>query len=79
MLHGKKGLCFADVCKLKTIRHLHENMGLDLDAVDFVLRYREQIKTMKRRLDEMEPRMRDKEKAHQIQIQTLRRRLSSIG
>ncbi len=38
MLHGKKGLCFADVCKLKRIRHLHEDMGLDLEAVDFVLR-----------------------------------------
>jgi hypothetical protein len=25
MLHGKKGLCFADVCKLKRIRHLHED------------------------------------------------------
>ena len=44
MLHGKKGLCFADVCKLKRIRHLHEDMGLDLAAVDFVLRNRRRIK-----------------------------------
>jgi len=57
MLHGKKGLCFADVCKLKRIRHLHEDMGLDLETVDFVLRYRNRIKTIQRRLDEMEQLM----------------------
>ncbi|MBW1836591.1 MAG: hypothetical protein JRI99_06470 [Deltaproteobacteria bacterium] len=57
MLHGKKGLSFADVCKLKRIRHLHEDMGLDLEAVDFVLRYRNQIKTIQRRLNEMEQLM----------------------
>ena len=57
MLHGKKGLCFADVCKLKRIRHLHEDMGLDLEAVDFVLRYRNRIKAIQRRLDEMEQLM----------------------
>ena len=27
MLHGKKGLCLADVSRLKMIRHLCEDMG----------------------------------------------------
>jgi len=27
MLHGKKGLCLADVSRLKMIRHLYEDMG----------------------------------------------------
>ena len=76
MLHGKKGLCCADVCKLKRIRHLHEDMGLDLEAVDFVLRYRNQIQTMQRRLDEMEQRMRQKEQEHLNEILALRRRLA---
>ena len=58
MLHGKKGLCFADVYKLKLVRHLHEDMGLDLVAVDLVLRYRNQIRTLQRRLADMELRMR---------------------
>ena len=79
MLHGKKGLCFADVCKLKIIRHLHEDMGLDLEAVDFVLRYRNRIKTMKHRLDEMEQRMRQKEQEHRTEILALRRRLTQIS
>ena len=76
MLHGKKGLCFADVCKLKRIRHLHEDMGLNLEAVDFVLRYRSRIKTMQRLLDEMEQRMRQKEQEHLTEILALRRRLA---
>jgi len=58
MLHGKKGLCFADVCRLKLVRHLYEDMGLDLAAVDLVLRYRKQIRTLQRRLADMEQRLR---------------------
>jgi len=76
VLHGKKSLCIADVCKLKRIRHLHEDIGLDLEAVDFVLRYRNQIQTMQRRLDEMEQRMRQKEQEHLNEILALHRRLA---
>ena len=79
MLHGKKSLCIADVCKLKQIRHLHEDMGLDLEAVDFVLRYRNQIQTMQRRLDEMEQRMRQKEQEHLNEILALRLRLAQLS
>ena len=78
MLHGRKGLCLADACKLKRIRHLHEDMGLDLEAVDFVLRYRNRIKTIQRRLGEMEQRMRQKEQEHLNEILVLRRRLAQI-
>ena len=78
LLHGKKGLRLADVFKLKRIRHLHEDMGLDLEAVDLVLRYRGQIKTMQRRLNDMEQRMRQKEKAYQSEILALHRRLAQL-
>ena len=61
MLHGREGLCSEDVRKLKLIRHLHEDMGLDLGAVDLVLRYRSQIKILQRRLEKMEQRLRQKE------------------
>lgn len=79
MLHGKKGLCFTDVCKLKQIRHLHEDMGLELEAVDFVLRYRNRIKTMQHRLDEMKQRMRQKEQEHLDEILILRRQLAQLS
>jgi hypothetical protein len=79
MLHGKEGLCFADVHKLKLIRHLHKDMGLDLEAVDFVLRYRNRIKTMQRRLDEMKKRLGQKEQDHLAEIQALRRQLAQVS
>jgi hypothetical protein len=78
MLHGKKGLCFADVCKLKLVRHLHDDMGLDLEAVDLVLRYRNRIRAMQRRLADMEQQMRQKEQAHQVEILALSQRLAKI-
>jgi len=78
MLHGEKGLCLADVCKLKVARHLHEDMGLDLEAVDLVLQYRKQIRAMQRRLADMEQRLRRKEQEHRVEILALRRRLALI-
>jgi hypothetical protein len=78
MLHGKQGLCFSDVCKLKLVRHLHDDMGLDLEAVDIVLRYRNQIRTMQHRLDELEQRWRQKEQEHHIEILALRRQSAQI-
>lgn len=79
MLHGKKGLCFADVYKLKLIRHLYEDMGLDLEAVDLVLRYRNRIQTIQCRLDEMEQRMRQKEQEHLNETLALRQRLAQLS
>ena len=79
MLHGEKGLCFADVCKLKMIRHLYEDMGLNLEAIDFVLRYQHQIKRLNHKLDRMKEYIRQKEKAHQAEILSLRRQLEYIA
>ncbi|MBU1344616.1 MAG: hypothetical protein KKE44_05300 [Proteobacteria bacterium] len=78
MLHGEKGLCFADVYKLKMIRHLHEDMGLNLEAIDFVLRYQHQIKRLNHKLDQMKERIRQKEKAHQTEILSLYRQLENL-
>lgn len=79
MLHGKRGLCSSDVCKLKRIRHLHEDMGLDLEAVDFVLRYQDCIKIMKNRLDEMERHRQQMEQEYRKEMMTLRQRLSKLS
>lgn len=79
MLHGKKGLCVKDVGKLKIIRHLHEDMGLDLEAVDFVLRYRNRIQTMKHRMNEMARRMQSRQGKYETEIQDLRRQLSQLS
>ncbi len=78
MLHGAKGLSTADVRKLKLIRYLHEDMGLTLEAIDFVLRYRERVKTMERQLEEMEQRLRRKEQEHQTEVLRLCRRMAQM-
>ncbi len=79
MLHGRKGLCCADVRKMKLIRHLHQDMGLDLEAVDFVLRYRDQLKRVKHQLDTTERRLRQKEEKYLAEIRLLRQRLENIS
>ena len=78
MLHGAKGLSAADVSKLKLIRYLHEDMGLAFEAIDFVLRYRERVKTMERQLDDMERRLRQKEQEHQAEVLKLSRQLAQM-
>jgi hypothetical protein len=75
MLHGVKGLCCEDISKLKLIRYLHEDMGLDLGAVDFVLRYRERLKMMQHQIDEMERQLRQKDQEHQAEVVDLCRHL----
>jgi len=59
MLHGRKGLSCEDVRKLKLIRHYYEDMGIDLEVVDFILRYREQLKTLRRKLAEKDKLLRE--------------------
>jgi DNA-binding transcriptional MerR regulator len=78
MLHGRKGLCREDVYKLKLIRHLHKDMGLDLEAVDFILRYRNRIQKTNRQLGKMKQRIHELEQEHQNEIQALRRQLARI-
>lgn len=78
MLHGAKGLNPTDVSKLKFIRHLHQDMGLSLDAVDFVLRYRERVKTMESQLNELEQKLRQQEQEHQSEVMELCRRLAQL-
>ena len=64
--------------KLRLVRHLHEDMGLDLEAVDLVLRFRDQIRTLQRRFDEVKQRLRRKEQEHHVEILALRRRLAQM-
>ena len=53
-------------------------MGLALEAIDFVLRYRERVKTMERQLEEMKQRLRQKDQEHQAEVLDLCRRLAQI-
>ena len=74
MLHGRRGLCFTEVQKLKLIRHFHEDMGVPLDALDFLLLYRERIKVMQREIEEMKRYVQIKERMHRAEIISLQSR-----
>ena len=79
MVHGKKGLCFTEVQKLKLIRHLHEDMGFSLDAVDFLFRYRRKMMHLKQQLKEQKKQMLDKERQYEAEIFRLRRQISRLS
>lgn len=74
MMHGRRGLCFTEVQKLKLIRHLHEDMGVPLDALDFLLLYRSRIKAMQREIEEMKRYIQMQERLHKAEILSLQRR-----
>jgi hypothetical protein len=76
MPDGRKGLCSEEIVKLKVIRHLHYDIGLDLEAVDFVLRYRDQIKMLKQKIAERERQLRQKEQEYLDELRNLRQRLA---
>ena len=76
MMHGRRGLSFADVHKLKLIRHLHQDMGVPLDALDFLLLYRKRIKEMMQEIEDMKRAIRLKERIHKAEILALRRHLN---
>ena len=46
---------FADVWKLKLVRHLHDDMGLELKVVGLVPRYREPVRRLQHRLADLQP------------------------
>ena len=78
MLHGAKGLDPADISKLKLIRYLHQDLGLSLDAIDLVLRYRQRLKTMERQLEQKEQQLRRQEREHQAEVLELCRRMAEL-
>ncbi|SHJ82469.1 MerR family transcriptional regulator, heat shock protein HspR [Malonomonas rubra DSM 5091] len=79
MLHGAKGLTSEDISKIKLIRHLHQDMGLNLEAIDFVLRYRERIQQLESQLNELRQQLRQEKLEHEADVLTLCRRLAKLN
>lgn len=72
---GGKGYSAEDITQIVRIRRLHEDLGLDLSAVEIVLNMRRQILDLLRRMEEMERRLAQRENDLLAEIQELRRRL----
>jgi MerR family transcriptional regulator/heat shock protein HspR len=75
MVQGDEGYSAEDISQIARIRRLHEDLGLDLEAVEIVLHMRRQILELLRRVDEMERRLAKREDELLAEIQDLRRRL----
>jgi DNA-binding transcriptional MerR regulator len=76
MAQNKKGYGQEAIRRLIRIRHLHQDLGLDLMAVDCILRMRKQIVALQQQLNETEQRMRQREQELLQEIQNLKKRIA---
>lgn len=72
ILEGKKHLDADAVRRLVRARHLHQDLGLELTAIDCILRMRRQIISLQKELHEMEKRMTEREQMLLEEIDRLR-------
>jgi DNA-binding transcriptional MerR regulator len=76
VVRGAIGYSHDTVRRLIRIRHLHRDLGLDLTAIDCILRMRRQIAHLHEQLNDMERRMVAREQELTAEIQRLRKLLS---
>ena len=70
------GMSAEDVRRLARIRSLHEDLGLDIYAVEVVLRMRRQVVQLLDQMEEIEQRSARREEYLLGEIRTLHRRLA---
>lgn len=76
MMHGTVGYGHGTVRRLIRIRHLHRDLGLDLTAIDCILRMRRKIGNLQKQMNGMERRMIEREQELTAEIQRLRKQLA---
>jgi DNA-binding transcriptional MerR regulator len=76
VLHGTVGYGHDTVRRLIRIRHLHRDLGLDLTAIDCILRMRRKIGNLQKQMNDMERRMIEREQELTTEIQRLRKQLA---
>ena len=76
MMHGTIGYGHDTVRRLIRIRHLHRDLGLDLSAIDCILRMRRKIGNLQKQMNDMERRMIEREQELTAEIQSLRKQLA---
>ena len=74
--HGTIGYGHDTVRRLIRIRHLYRDLGLDLTAIDCILRMRRKIGNLQRQMHDMEQRMLIREQELTAEIQRLRKQLA---
>jgi DNA-binding transcriptional MerR regulator len=74
MAGGGQGYSVADIRHLVRIHRLHEDVGLDLPAVEVTLNLRRQVLDLMAQIEELERRMAQREQELLDEIGRLRRR-----
>ena len=75
-VRGAIGYSHETVRKLVRIRHLHRDLGLELTAIDYILRMRRHIGHLQNQMHDTEQRMIAREQELKTKIQRLRELLS---
>ena len=76
VMHGTIGYGHDTVRRLIRIRHLHRDLGLDLTAIDCILRMRRKIGNLQKQMHDMEQRMFEREQELTAEIHRLRKQLA---
>jgi MerR family transcriptional regulator/heat shock protein HspR len=71
---GEQGYTPDDIGRLSRIRRLHETLGLELAAVDVVLRLRERVTFLLAQMEDMETRFARREQELLQELEDWRRR-----
>ena len=71
---GEQGYTPDDIGRLARIRRLHETLGLELAAVDVVLRLRERVTFLLTQMEDMETRFNRREQELRQELEVWRRR-----
>lgn len=75
-LGDSKGYDHNTIRRLIRISHLHQNLGLDLTAIDYLLRMRRRIRNLQKQKHDMEQHMFEREQELMAEIQYLRKQLA---
>ncbi len=70
-MHGTIGYGADTIRRLIRIRHLHRDLGLDLTAIDCILRLCRKISFLQRQMHDMEHRMLEREQELTAEIHRL--------
>ena len=76
VMHGTIGYGPDTIRRLIRIRHLHRDLGLDLTAIDCILRLCRKISFLQRQMHDMEHRMLEREQELTAEILRLRKQLA---
>jgi MerR family transcriptional regulator, heat shock protein HspR len=74
LAEGECGYTPEDITRLARIRRLHETLGLELAAVDVILRLRERVTFLLAQMEEMETRFSRREQELLQELEDWRRR-----